>query len=98
MTRVTVMSNKYPRGWPAEPDKPLRETDRAYVLSLGGAFERGCRSDAHFAAYPTTNRYRLKRAVLHQSTAIELGGAVFDFDGPDHVATDEWRAEARRKV
>jgi hypothetical protein len=98
MTRITVMSNAYPRGWPAEEDKPLRETDRAYVLPLAEALEREYRSDAHFVAYPTMNGYRLKRGALDQGVTIELGVIVFDLDGPNHAATPEWRAETRQKV
>lgn len=97
MSMVTVFRDKFARSWP-EREKPLRCTDRAEVLSLGEALDRSYPTDAHFAAYVTSNGHRLNCDVFAQGVSVELTCIVFDIDGPGHAATREWRRELREKV
>jgi hypothetical protein len=86
------MRNRYVRGWPRAADG-----ERAFVMPLASALMRTYRSDAHFAAYRSPNGRRLTREAIGR-VDIELGAIVFDVDGPDHTATEAWRAELRLKV
>jgi hypothetical protein len=98
VTRVTVLPDAFRRSWPPREGKPLRPHDRAYVLDLGAALERSYEADAHFAVYSTPNRHRLNYRALEQGVTVELAALVFDLDGPNHVATPEWRTETRQKI
>lgn len=93
MTAVTVLRDRYVRGWPTHEQGAL-----AYVLDLGEALDRDYSTDAHMAAYRTPNERRLTRDAIDQGVAIELTCALFDLDGPDHQATPEWRRETRERV
>lgn len=98
MTRVTVLPDAFRRSWPARSEKPLRSCDRAYVLDLGAALERSYRADAHITAYATPNGWRMNHRALAEGVPVDIGAVIFDFDGPNHQATPEWRAETREKV
>jgi hypothetical protein len=99
MTCVTVMRDKWPLSWPQlDPTKPLRPSDRAYVLELAAALEREYTTDAHFTAYHARNRQRLNVEAIGRNVPIELTCVVFDVDAPGHIATPEWRREIRGKV
>lgn len=93
MTPVTVMRDRYVRGWPAHEDG-----ERAYVVELGAALEREYSTDAHMTAYRTPNGRRLTRDCIDRGVPVELTCVLFDLDGPDHVATPEWRKETRSRV
>lgn len=98
MTAVTVIRDRYVRGWPRHT-----EGERAYVLELGAALERAYTSDAHFTAYQTPNGRRLVREAIDQGVAVELTAIVFDVDCPDTHGTSDptpeaWRRELREKV
>ncbi len=67
-------------------------------MELGAALERDYSTDAHFAAYRAPNGRRLSRHAIDELGALELAVIVFDVDGPNHQATDEWRRELRVKV
>lgn len=99
MTLVSVMRDKFIRSSPQlTPEKPVRNTDRAYVLDLGTALDRAYTSDAHFTAYHTPTGHRLNYKSLDEGTAVELTAVVFDIDGTGHKATHEWRRAEREKV
>jgi hypothetical protein len=93
VTDVTVLRDKYVRGWPRH-----EQGDRAYVVDLGTALDRDYKSDAHFASYRTHNGRRLTRECLDQDVPVELTAIVFDVDGAGHAATPEWRKGEREKV
>ncbi|MBE7481155.1 MAG: hypothetical protein HS104_14375 [Polyangiaceae bacterium] len=93
MTEITVLRDRYVRGWPAHDDG-----ERAYVLELGTALERPYSTDAHLTAYRTPNGRRLTRDALDRGVAVEMTAVLFDLDGPDHQATPEWRRETRERV
>jgi hypothetical protein len=90
---ITVMRDKYVRSWPQH-----EHGDRAFAMELGHALERDYSSDAHFAAYHSPNGRRLSCKAIDELGAIGLGVIVFDVDGPNHQATEEWRRELRVKV
>lgn len=94
--RVTILRDRYVRGWPDAPGKPPGE--RAYVLELGAALAREYSSDAHFTAYRTPIGRRLVRGAIDRGVAIELTAVVFDIDGPNHAADERWRRGLREKV
>lgn len=104
MARVTVLRNKFARSWPARVDrtgatKPFRTTDRAYVVELGRALARAYTTDAHFAAYVgTRGQHRLNSDAFEHGTSVEMTAAVFDIDGPEHVASPAWRRDIRQRL
>ena len=104
MTPITIMRDKFARSWPQQnPEKPLRDKDRAHVIDLGDALSQDFPSDAHFAAYRSPSGWRLNTKAIDEGVAIELTAIVFDVDCPEthgkpEPAPEEWRAEIRRKV
>jgi hypothetical protein len=98
MTAITVMSNKFVRGWPTHDDG-----ERVYVLDLGKALEREYRTDAHIATYRTPNGRRLTREAIDAGLSIEIGAVFLDFDcaethGTAEPASEAWRRSLREKV
>lgn len=98
MTLVSVMRDRYVKGWPQHVDGEF-----IYRLELGEALERAYTTDAHLVAYPTPNRRRLKREALDHGVSVELSAIFFDFDcaathGTKEPAPESWRRELRDKV
>jgi len=93
MTPVTVLRNRYVRGFPKHD-----EGERTYVLDLSQALARTYRTDAHFAAYATPCARRLSRDAVDQLPHVALTTAVVDVDCPAVHGTDEpapplWRQQ-----
>jgi hypothetical protein len=98
MPAVTVVRDRYVKGWPRHPDG-----ERAYVLEFGAALDREYSTDAHFAAYRSPNGRRLTREALDQGIEVELTTVVFDVDcaevhGSSEPAPESWRRAVRQKV
>ena len=98
MTEVTVLRDKYAKGWPRH-----EHGEAGYVMDLGRALELSYRTDAHFTAYKTPNARRLVVEAIEALGAIELTTTVFDVDCPEVHGTpapvpDAWRADLRAKV
>ncbi len=95
---ITVLIDRYVRGWPAHEHGGIVD-----VLPLGDAFVRDWQTDAHFAAYRTSNGRRLTRGVFDLGGSVELTAVVFDVDAPDHGAGGltigcVWRRQLRECV
>ena len=98
MTFVTVMRDKFARSYPRHERGALAD-----VTELGGALEREYLTDAHFAAYASSNRRRLCREALDQGVTVALTAIVFDVDcdsvhGTGAAVPTEWRRFLREKV
>lgn len=97
MARVTVIRNRYVRGWPTHDDG-----ERVHVLDLGTALERLYTTDAHVALYDSPNGRRLTSDALDRDV-VKLTAFGIDVDCPTVHGTSEpapegWRRETRRKV
>ena len=98
MARVTVMRDKYVKGWPRH-----EHGDRAWPMDLSRALKLGYSTDAHFTAYQSPNDRRLVREAIEQLDGIEMTAAVFDVDCPETHGTPEpapevWRLALRAKM
>jgi hypothetical protein len=99
MSQVLLCITKYVCGWPRNDDA------RAAVVDIGEMLAYRYETDAHFAAYAsnldrrvTIDVHRPEHAGRTEELGLRMVLAVFDCDGPDHVCTDEWWADEKRKV
>lgn len=88
--RVTVLRDRY----------VARDAARGVVVApLGAALLRHHPTDAHFQQGYTESAavQRMTRAAIETDGAM-MTCIAFDLDGPQHVATQEWRTETRAKI
>lgn len=100
--RVTVLRNKFVRGFPDPPGVP--EGERGYPMTLAKALNRPFTSDAHFAQYTarSMNR-RLSGAALTNGVVAGIDVFVLDVDceethGKPEPAPESWRMDMRQKM
>lgn len=96
-TPITLLSTPRVGGYPEHEDT------RAIAASLEDMLETRCPFDAHFTGYASDLGHRLTNAVLDDPDMsarcnARMTSAVFDIDGPGHVATAEWRAGEQPKI
>lgn len=69
------------------------------LLSIVDVLTKPYATDAHFAGYSAAVPHRLASDDLKRGDAgVRMELAVFDVDGAQHKASDEWRADERCKV
>jgi hypothetical protein len=90
---LPVLSWNDLRGWPEHAAGGF-----VRYLPLVEAMRRRWRTDAHTAQYsvPTINRRLAGEA--HLRVPVQMVVAIFDVDGAEHKASDEWWAGERAKV
>jgi len=99
-TLVPTLRGALIKSWPEHEQGGF-----ARYMTLSDMLTQEFKTDVHFAQYscPQMTR-RLSSDALKSPHIEQLGGSismpliVFDCDGPDHRATNEWRVAERRKV
>lgn len=91
---LPILRSAQVRAWPLHDDG-----GRAEYVPLGEALRRRFTFDAHTAAYsmPSTRR-RLNGLAPERLGGVRMALAIFDVDGKDHRATDEWRRAELAKL
>jgi hypothetical protein len=90
--RVVVVPDMHVKSWPKHLDAPHFDK-----LSLGDALTRRYKTDALILQYESPCRVG-KEIFDRDGGCVPMVLATFDFDGPDHVATLEWRDDHATRI
>ena len=85
---VLALLEPFVKGWPEYDD------DRCGVFPLAEVLRGKYDTDVHFTAYTASVERRHTGGSLTRAdeAGVRMVAAVFDVDGPEHVASDEWWA------
>jgi hypothetical protein len=83
---VLALLDSFVKGWPEHDD------ERAGVFPLSEVLQGKYDSDVHFTAYECSVERRHTTGSLARAdeAGVQMVAAVFDVDGKNHQATDEW--------
>jgi hypothetical protein len=104
---VTVLRDRYVPS--PKPDGEGQGLGDVQALTLSQALRREWDTDAHFTAYEALHipcegvpegelPVRLDSDAIKEGLVVRMHYLVADLDGPDHIATEEWRAESEKRL
>ena len=98
--RVTVLRDRYV---PSPDSANAIAADAASAATLDSALAKSWPTDAHFTAYEPTAAgelpvVRLAKGALAEGIAARMVALVGDVDAPEHVASDDWRADVEPRL